>query len=128
MDAFSSLKNRFGSQSSEMNVLGSIGFDTEVSNDLDLITTSGEKVTVSRPEIKGMLRQGKFEELNNKYDGFMELALSLMMEDNALYGSNVRGVIENEKAEDLQNRTDITNILSTLGIRVMGMSEYMYMP
>ena len=30
-----------------MNVLGSIGFDTEVSNDLDLITTSGEKVTVS---------------------------------------------------------------------------------
>ena len=72
-----------------------------------------------------MLRQGKFEELNNKYDGFMELALSLMMEDNALYGSNVRGVIENEKAEDLQNRTDITNILSTLGIRVMGMSEYM---
>ena len=72
-----------------------------------------------------MLRQGKFEELNNKYDGFMGLALSLMMEDNALYGSNVRGVIENEKAEDLQNRTDITNILSTLGIRVMGMSEYM---
>lgn len=125
MDAFSSLKNRFGSQSSEMNALGSIGFDTEVSNDLDLITTSGEKVTVSRSEIKGMLRQGKFEELNNKYDGFMELALSLMMEDNALYGSNVRGVIENEKAEDLQNRTDITNILSTLGIRVMGMSEYM---
>ena len=125
MDAFSSLRNRFGSQSSEMNVLGSIGFDTEVSNDLDLITTSGEKVTVSRSEIKGMLRQGKFEELNNKYDGFMELALSLMMEDNALYGSNVRGVIENEKAEDLQNRTDIANILSTLGIRVMGMSEYM---
>ena len=125
MDALSRLRNRFGSQSSEMNVLGSIGFDTEVSNDLDLITTSGEKVTVSRPEIKGMLRQGKFEELNNKYDGFMELALSLMMEDNALYGSNVRGVIENEKAEDLQNRTDITNILSTLGIRVMGMSEYM---
>lgn len=125
MDAFSSLRNRFGSQSSEMNVLGSIGFDTEVSDDLDLITTSGEKVTVSRSEIKGMLRQGKFEELNNKYDGFMELALSLMMEDNALYGSNVRGVIENEKAEDLQNRTDITNILSTLGIRVMGMSEYM---
>lgn len=125
MNALSSLRNRFGSQSSEMNVLGSIGFDTEVSNDLDLITTSGEKVTVSRPEIKGMLRQGKFEELNNKYDGFMELALSLMMEDNALYGSNVRGVIENEKAEDLQNRTDITNILSTLGVRVMGMSEYM---
>lgn len=125
MNALSSLRNRFGSQSSEMNVLGSIGFDTEVSNDLDLITTSGEKVTVSRPEIKGMLRQGKFEELNNKYDGFMGLALSLMMEDNALYGSNVRGVIENEKAEDLQNRTDITNILSTLGIRVMGMSEYM---
>lgn len=125
MDALSRLRNRFGSQSSEMNVLGSIGFDTEVSNDLDLITTSGEKVTVSRSEIKGMLRQGKFEELNNKYDGFIELALSLMMEDNALYGSNVRGVIENEKAEDLQNRTDITNILSTLGIRVMGMSEYM---
>ena len=125
MDALSSLRNRFGSQSSEMNVLGSIGFDTEVSDDLDLITTSGEKVTVSRSEIKGMLRQGRFEELNNRYDGFMELALSLMMEDNALYGSNVRGVIENEKAEDLQNRTDITNILSTLGIRVMGMSEYM---
>lgn len=125
MDALSRLRNRFGSQSSEMNVLGSIGFDTEVSNDLDLITTSGDKVTVSRSEIKGMLRQGKFEELNDKYDGFMELALSLMMEDNALYGSNVRGVIENEKAEDLQNRTDITNILSTLGIRVMGMSEYM---
>ena len=125
MDALSRLRNRFGSMSSEMNVLGSIGFDTEVNNDLDLITTSGEKVTVSRSEIKGMLRQGKFEELNNKYDGFMELALSLMMEDNALYGSNVRGVIENEKAEDLQNRTDITNILSTLGIRVMGMSEYM---
>lgn len=96
-----------------------------MSDDLDLITTSGEKVTVSRSEIKGMLRQGRFEELNNRYDGFMELALSLMMEDNALYGSNVRGVIENEKAEDLQNRTDITNILSTLGIRVMGMSEYM---
>ena len=57
MNALSSLRNRFGSQSSEMNVLGSIGFDTEVSNDLDLITTSGEKVTVSRPEIKGMLRQ-----------------------------------------------------------------------
>ena len=125
MDALSRLRNRFGSMSSEMNVLGSIGFDTEIDNDLDLITTSGEKVTVSRSEIKGMLRQGKFEELNNKYDGFMELALSLMMEDNALYGSNVRGVIENEKAEDLQNRTDITNILSTLGIRVMGMSEYM---
>lgn len=125
MDALSRLRNRFGSMSSEMNVLGSIGFDTEVNNDLDLITTSGEKVTVSGSEIKGMLRQGKFEELNNKYDGFMELALSLMMEDNALYGSNVRGVIENEKAEDLQNRTDITNILSTLGIRVMGMSEYM---
>lgn len=125
MDALSSLRNRFGSQSSEMNVLGSIGFDTEVSDNLDLITTSGEKVTVSRSEIKGMLRQGRFEELNNMYDGFMELALSLMMEDNALYGSNVRGVIENEKAEDLQNRTDITNILSTLGIRVMGMSEYM---
>lgn len=48
--------------SSEMNVLGSIGFDTEVNNDLDLITTSGEKVTVSRSEIKSMLRQGKFEE------------------------------------------------------------------
>ena len=59
MDALSRLRNRFGSMSSEMNVLGSIGFDTEVNNDLDLITTSGEKVTVSRSEIKGMLRQGK---------------------------------------------------------------------
>lgn len=125
VDAFSGIRNRFGSSSSDMNILGTIDFDTEVSPDLDLITRSGEKVTVSRAEIKGMLRQGRFEELNNRYDGFVGLALSLMMEDNALYGNNVRGVIENEKAEDLQNRTDITNILSTLGIRVMGMSEYM---
>lgn len=119
------LRNRFGGASATLNTLGSIDFETEVDKDrVDMLDHDGKPILASRSMMKSMIREGRYSELDRRYEGMPEMAASLILEDGILEGNN-DSLVADAKAEDLQNRTDVMNILSTLGIRVMGMSEYL---
>lgn len=125
VNAAEKLRFRFGNDSAKTNYMGSVDFDTEVNDDATILTdTEGRKVSLSRSDIKSMLRQGRFEELRKKYPGFESFVASVLMEDMSGTGAT-RDMMLSEKRRDLKNRSDLISILSTLGIRVMGIHEYM---
>lgn len=119
------LQNMFGGDAT-INPLGSVDFDIRTDpGTVEMTDRDGNSSSMDKSEIKAMIRQGRYQELDRMYDGMPGIVASLIMDDNAIYEDDTWGLVEDAKAEDAQNRTDVLNILSTLGIRVMGMTEYM---
>lgn len=121
------LKSRFGDRESEINDIGSIDFDTDRTDDvITLRTRDGHEVRMDRRTLLSELRQGRFEELNDRFEFFEDVVVGLMLEtDRTVPGNLDRKIAEDAKKEDLKNRTRLLDILSSLGIRVMGMEEYL---
>lgn len=80
----------------------------------------GRRSTMSRDELKEMVRSGRYGELKERYDFLDPLLVSL------LYGDNTSGAYQGrDDGADMRRRNEIVGILRTFGIRVMGMSDYL---
>lgn len=85
----------------------------------------GMTLNMSKERIKTMLKEGKYEDLKKTYSNIDMLIACLFQEDNQLFHSNTQNIIEDEKARDLSIREGMVKILSSLGISVVGMSDYL---
>lgn len=79
----------------------------------------------SKEEIKTMLKEGRYKELKANYPDIDILAAVLFQEDNDLFHSNKTEIIENAKNRDRDLRRAMMQVISRLGVSVIGMSEYL---
>ena len=85
---------------------------------------NGEPSTISKEDIKKQILRGNYKSMQERYAFFDSLGVSLLYENNDLYRDNIRGIIADSSAEDLKRRRALLDILSTLGIKMMSISEY----
>lgn len=121
------LKSRFGDRASEINDVGSISFDTDrADNMITLRRRDGREETVTRESLMAALRRGDYAYLDSRYDLFEDVMVRLVLEDGRVNEeSSGKAIMESAKEEDLKLRTRLLDILSSLGVRVMGMREYL---
>lgn len=122
--AYFELSNIFGTSNISMNEKGQILIANPDPNVVQVIDENGKRSKITKEEIKNQLKAGKYNELEARYQHFDALVLSLILEDRSIYSDNVRSLISNAKKEDLRQRTAIVDILSSLGVRVVGMTDY----
>lgn len=119
------ISNIFGSRNVTINDRGLISIANIDTKNVEVIDDKGKKGKVSKENIINDLKASKYNELDKNYQHFDALVLSLILGDNSIYSDNVRSLISNAKQEDLRQRTAIIDILSSLGVRVVGMTDYM---
>lgn len=122
--SYTNLCNLFGSSNVEMNDRGMIRIKNIDKKNVTARTADGKTVKVSKEQIKEDLKSGRYSELDSKYDHFDALVLSLILEDNDLYSESRASFISDYHQEELKQRNAIVEILKSLGVRVVGMSDY----
>lgn len=118
------IANMFGSSNVSLNERGLISIANPDTKNIRVVDNKGKQGKANKEKIINDLKAGKYNELNKNYQHFDALVLSLILEDNSIYSDNVRSLIANAKQEDLRQRTAIIDILSSLGVRVVGMTDY----
>lgn len=122
--AYTELCNMLGTSNISMNDRGMIRIKNVDNTKVRVKLASGRTMNVSKEQIKNDLKAGKYSELDAKYDHFDALALSLIMEDTDLYSDTGKSLISNYKQEEQAQKNAVANILRSLGVRVIGMSDY----
>lgn len=121
--AFRFLSNLFGVRNVSMDDYGRIDVK-EVDTKNVTVYENGEPSTISKEDIKKQILRGNYKSMQERYAFFDSLVVSLLYENNDLYRDNIRGIIADSSAEDLKRRRALLDILSTLGIKMMSISEY----
>lgn len=86
---------------------------------------SGSSRNMKKDEILNEVKSGNYAGMANNFQFFDELFLSLALERNRTDSSYQKDLIASLTEEDKKQKNAIVSILSSLGIRVMGMSEYL---
>lgn len=118
------LTNRLGSNNVSMNDKGHIRIRNIDKSKVMVSDHNGRTSNVSKESIKNQLKQGAYNQLNAKYAHFDALVLSLILEDSDLYRDASRSLISNYRQEDIKHRTAIVELLKSLNISVVGMTDY----
>lgn len=122
--SYAHLRNLLGNRV-YMNDRGMIRIRNVDEDNIMVRTSDGKTNKVSKEQIKNAVKAGRYNELDAKYDHFDALVLSLIMEDNNLYSpSTSASLISSYRTEEINQRNAIVEILKTLGVRVVGMSDY----
>ena len=122
--AYTELCNMLGTSNISMNDRGMIRIKNIDNTKVRVKLASGKTMNVSKEQIKNDLKAGKYSELDAKYDHFDALAVSLIMEDTDLYSDTEKSFISNYKQEEQAQKNAVVDILQSLGVRVIGMSDY----
>ncbi|MDC7251132.1 MAG: hypothetical protein PQJ49_14590 [Sphaerochaetaceae bacterium] len=94
----------------------------DINKDEMQIASLNGTALVSKSKLKQDLAEGKFYELNKKFDGFLDTAYTLFMEDNSVYKES-KVVEETEDRED-DLRITLLDTLNKLGVKVTSISDY----
>lgn len=122
-DASNYLKARFGGDAATMDYFGGIEFDTEVSDREVYTDNDGNPIKLTREEAEDMVRSGRSSELERMTDSAPDIIASMILD--ASKGSDTS--IPLSKTMEMEGnaiRATLMDILSSLGIRVIGMQEY----
>lgn len=122
--AYYQLGNMLGFRNVEMDEHGYIRILPMRPGMVTMRDRNGRETSVSREEIKNQLFEGRFNEMNRKYENFDAMVVSIINEIEA--GStnpspSARPLSEEES--NIKNR--IVAMLQSMGVRVMGMSDYL---
>ena len=119
------LKARFGGDAATVNQFGEIEFDTEVDTDtIEVIGKDGDPQTMSRSEAEEMIRQGRYSELDRRIEDASDIAVSMIYDEARKKEAGVEPLSRSIQEEGNSIRSALMDILSSLGIRVIGMQEY----
>lgn len=122
--AYIELCNMLGTSNVSMNDRGMIRIRNVDNSKVRVRLSTGKAMNVSKEQLKNDLKAGKYSELDAKYDHFDALALSLIMEDTDLYSDTRTSLVSNYRQEEQAQRNAVVDILRSLGVRVIGMSDY----
>lgn len=122
-DASNYLKARFGGDAATVDYFGGIEFDTEVSDREVYTDNDGNPINLTREQAEDMVRSGRSSELERMTDSAPDIIASMILD--ASKGSDTS--IPLSKTMEMEGnaiRATLMDILSSLGIRVIGMQEY----
>lgn len=122
--AYEELANHLGYNNVSMDDNGFISIKQKDDTKMEL-SKNGKSTMVKKEDIINGLKAGRYEEFNAMYGNFDAVVLSLILENNTLYEDIEASLLANARKKDMELRNSIMNILSSLGIRVVGMYEYM---
>ena len=125
VSAYSELMNVFGSGRVSMDERGYITISQGDRSKVPVLDQKGKRSNVSKDEIKEGLKLGRYNELQAKYQHFDALVVSLIFEDGRIFKDYTSSIIQNVREDELRKKNAIANILMSLGIRVVGMSDYL---
>lgn len=124
-NAVSMLKARFGGRSAQINAFGEISFDTEADTDaIETVGRDGSDVTISRSEAEEMIRQGRYNELDRRIEDAGEIAATMALDEARKRAVGAKPLDRRMRDEEASIRASLMDILSSLGVRVIGMKEY----
>lgn len=121
--SYTELRNHFGSDVS-MNDQGMITISSLDNSKVTMRLATGGTERVSREQIKNDLKSGRYNELDAKYDHFDALVVSFILEDNDLYADTKAKIVSDYSRQERDQRNSIVEILKTLGVSVIGMTDY----
>lgn len=122
--AYYQLGNMLGFRNVEMDEHGYIRILPMRPGMVTMRDRNGRETSVSREEIKNQLFEGRFNEMNRKYDNFDAMVVSIINEIEAgSTNSSPTARPLSEEESNIKNR--IVAMLRSMGIRVMGMSDYL---
>lgn len=123
--AKSEIALRLGEESIRLYADGRLEFLPEViPEDSIRVSTEGRISLLNKSQLKQDLLNGKFPQLSRKYDNMDIIAAALWLEDNKLDGISADEVIVDAKQESTGLKADLLSVLSSLGISVTGMTDY----
>ena len=122
--AYYQLGNMLGFRNVEMDEHGYIRILPMRPGMVTMRDRNGRETSVSREEIKNRLFEGRFNEMNRKYDNFDAMVVSIINEIEA--GSTNPSPTARPLSEEESNiKNRIVAMLRSMGVRVMGMSDYL---
>lgn len=121
--SYMELRNHFSSDVS-MNDRGMITISSLDNSKVTMRLATGGTERINKEQIKKDLKAGRYNALDAKYDHFDALVLSLILEDNDLYSDTRAALISNYSQEEQAQRNSIVEILKSLGVSVVGMTDY----
>ena len=122
--AYNELAQSLGPQNVTLNDDGTLEIRHVDKNKLQIVDSAGETVEVDKQEIREQLNQGLYSELARKYENFDSFLLSILADDEIAINNN-QVLVESAIKEESNNRLRVIDILKSMGVHVMGMTEYM---
>lgn len=122
--AYMEILNRRPSRDVSMTEEGYITFRSRDNNVVEATTTGGNSVRLDKNEILQAVRQGRYDELANRYHFFDELVLSLILETTAPSSQSADRLRRSLTEEENARKEEVLGILRNLGLSVIGMSDY----
>ena len=119
--AIEELRNRIPGDVS-MDENGNITISQADKSKVELLSSDGTSKRVDKKSILEEVKSGGYNRLSNEYHYFDETFLALALEDNPMEGTAPLAA-DMQKEEDAQ-KNSIIEILKSLGVSVIGMSEY----
>lgn len=122
--SYSELKNLIPDLVS-MNDRGLITIRNRDDSKVTIVEHGGKSRQVSKDEILSSVRQGRYDDLDKRYRYMDALIVSLIMETSNSDSGYSRKLVSSlsEQERDMRNR--LLNVLKKLGVRVIGMSDYL---
>lgn len=122
--AYSELFNQFSGKRVTMDEGGRISIEPEEAEVVSLVSTGGQSISMSPESFKRLIGEGRYNELANKYTNLSTVFISEFLKSTPVLTRRDLRMIENAQRENMRIRNGIISILTSLGIRVIGMEDY----
>lgn len=122
--AYIQLANSLGSRRVNMDEYGNIEIFPEEKDNIKLSSPDGKKASMSFSDFSSALLRGEYASLRSKYSNLAPAFMSWVFRNGKNLDSKAPSIIENAKRENEKIKSSIINLLSTLGVRIVGMDDY----
>lgn len=99
---------------------------TEINQDnLNVIDSAGNETTISKSELKQMVNEGRYNEIASQYQHAPILVADMYIEDNDIFRQDNSQIVQDAVEKREQQKMSILNVLESLGVSVIGMTDYL---
>lgn len=122
--AYMELADSLGSSRVNMDEYGNIEILPEEKDQVELSSPSGGKTSMSFDDFSKALLRGEYATLRSKYGNLAPAFMSWVSRNGKNLDSKAPSVIESARRENERIKSSVINLLSTLGVRIVGMDDY----
>lgn len=122
--AYIELMEKLGSGRVNMDEYGNIEILPEERDTVELVSSSGKKSSMSFNDFSSALLKGEYATLRSKYGNLAPAFMSWVFRNGKNLDGKAPAMIDNARRENERIKSSIINLLSTLGVRIVGMDDY----